>query len=381
MFQHFYSKTDLIFGHESIKALPEVIKAFKNEKIMMIYDEGVEKAGIIKSVTEVIKDLPISVVTYGRVLPNPTNEQVEEVAEIARREAVNLFIAIGGGSSIDLTKAVSILMKNPLPIGQYGGIGNVPEEGLPVIAIPTTAGTSSEITNVVALTDTKKVCKYVIIDDKIVPTKVIVDPSLTLTMPLSVTAATGMDAITHAVESYISNMANKLTAYHSLEALKICFENLPIVCNDGKHIVAREKMMLGCVIAGFGFSNANLGLVHGIAHTLSAHFHLPHGMANASVLPYVMTYNAPRCPEKMIEMAKVLNLPLSGEQSKDQYVLSDALLKLCRTIGIKTLSEQGIEKSHFSMLAEEVMNEPVLQFNPRQDITKEDVMSILEKAY
>ena len=266
-------------------------------------------------------------------------------------------------------------------IGEYGGMNMVKNDCLPLIAIPTTAGTSSEITNVSALIDTEKVIKYVVIDNKIVASDVICDPDFTKTMPAGVTAATGMDAITHAVESYISNMATPLTGYNSLEALKIFREYLPRAVKDGSDMEAREQMMLGCILAGFAFSNANLGLVHGIAHTLSAHFGLAHGMANATVLPYVMEYNAASCPEKMVDMAKAIGLPVTGSQEEDMYLLSKDLLAMTKELGIKTLSEQGIEKKDFDMLADDVLKEPVLGFNPRQNITKEDVLAILEKAF
>lgn len=337
-------------------------------------------AGIATKVLGEIEKADVKVTVFDGVIPNPTNEVVEEAAEIAKKENIDVFVAVGGGSSIDLTKAVNILMTNPGPIGQYGGIGMVKEDVLPLIAIPTTAGTSSEITNVVALTDTEAVCKYVIIDNKIVADRVIADPEFTRTMPPSVTAATGMDAITHAVESYISNMATPLTEYHSLKGLQIFYENLPKAVADGNDMHAREQMMLGCIIAGFGFSNANLGLVHGIAHTLSAHFHLAHGMANATVLPYVMEYNADSCPEKMVELAKAIQLPVSGNLDEDKLLLSKELLKLTKTLGIKTLSEQGIKEEDLSMLADDVLKEPVLGFNPKQGVTKEDVLNILHKA-
>ena len=208
----------------------------------------------------------------------------------------------------------------------------------------------------------------------------IADPEFTKTMPAGVTAATGMDAITHAVESYISNMSTALTEYHSIKALQIFHEYLPKAVANGSDMEAREKMMLGCLIAGFGFSNANLGLVHGIAHTLSAHFHLAHGVANATVLPYVMEYNADSCPEKMVDLAKAIDLPVSGNLEKDKYLLSEELLKMTKTVGIKTLSELGIEEKDFDMIAEDVLKEPVLGFNPKQGVTKEDVITILKKA-
>lgn len=380
MASEFFVSSNVVFGKDAAKKLPEILKEYKAKNVMVVYDAGVKMAGIATKVLGEIEKADVKVTVFDGVIPNPTNEVVEEAAEIAKKENIDVFVAVGGGSSIDLTKAVNILMTNPGSIGQYGGIGMVKEDVLPLIAIPTTAGTSSEITNVVALTDTEAVCKYVIIDNKIVADRVIADPEFTRTMPPSVTAATGMDAITHAVESYISNMATPLTEYHSLKGLQIFYENLPKAVADGNDMHAREQMMLGCIIAGFGFSNANLGLVHGIAHTLSAHFHLAHGMANATVLPYVMEYNADSCPEKMVELAKAIQLPVSGNLDEDKLLLSKELLKLTKTLGIKTLSEQGIKEEDLSMLADDVLKEPVLGFNPKQGVTKEDVLNILHKA-
>lgn len=380
MASEFFVSSDVTFGKNAAKELPRILKEFKAKNVMVVYDAGVKMAGIAEKVLAEVEKADVKVTVFDGVISNPTNEVVEEAAEIAQRENIDVFVAVGGGSSIDLTKAVNILMTNPGPIGQYGGIGLVKESVLPLIAIPTTAGTSSEITNVVALTDTKAVCKYVIIDNKIVADKVIADPEFTKTMPAGVTAATGMDAITHAVESYISNMSTALTEYHSIKALQIFHEYLPKAVANGSDMEAREKMMLGCLIAGFGFSNANLGLVHGIAHTLSAHFHLAHGVANATVLPYVMEYNADSCPEKMVNLAKAIDLPVSGDLAKDKYLLSKELLKMTKTVGIKTLSELGVEEKDFEMIAEDVLKEPVLGFNPKQGVTKEDVISILKKA-
>lgn len=381
MISRFFASSDVVFGTGAIKELPSMLEEYGAKSVMVVYDAGVKMAGIAKKVVEQAGKTGAKITVFDGVIPNPTNEAVEEAAALAGREKVDVFVAVGGGSSIDLAKAVNILMTNPGPIGSYGGIGLVKKHVLPLIAIPTTAGTSSEITNVVALTDTKAVCKYVIIDNKIVPDKVIADPEFTRTMPPSVTAATGMDAITHAVESYISNMATPLTEYHSLRGLQIFYENLPKAVVDGNDMEAREQMMLGCIIAGFGFSNANLGLVHGIAHTLSAHFHLAHGMANATVLPYVMEYNAKSCPDKMAELAKAIHLPVSGDQEKDCRLLPAELLRLTKALGIRTLSEQGIQETDLEMLAEDVLKEPVLGFNPRQNITKDDILNILKKAY
>lgn len=382
MAYNFFVHSDLVFGKGAAAELSGILERENIKKVMVIYDGGVKAAGIAEKVlAEVNKVAGIQVTTFDQVEPNPSNQLVERICEIAKAAEVDGFVAVGGGSSIDAAKAANVLMTNPGPIGQYGGIGMVKNKLLPLVAIPTTAGTSSEITNVSALTDTEAVCKYVVIDNKLTPSYVIADPEYTRTMPKSVTAATGMDAITHAVESYISNMATPLTRYNSIQGLKIFYENLPKAVENGDDMEARENMMMGCVITGFGFSNANLGLVHGIAHTLSAHFGLAHGMANAVVLPYVMAYNAPSCPDQMIELAKAIDLPMTGKKEEDMYALSKALLEMTRKLGIKTLSEQGVKEEDFDMLADDVLKEPVLNFNPKQGVTKEDVLELLKKAF
>lgn len=378
---NFFVKSNITFGCGALERLPELIRGYGLKHVMVVCDGGVKVAGILDRVMEQVKKADIQTTVFDDVIPNPTNEVVEAAYQVAKSKSVDGFVAVGGGSSIDTAKAINILMTNPGMISDYAGIGMVKNPCLPLIAIPTTAGTSSEITNVSALIDTEKVIKYVVIDNKIVASDVLADPELTKTVPAGVTAATGMDAITHAVESFISNEATPLTEYNSLKGLQVLYQNIEKAVKNGSDMDAREQMMLGCIITGFGFSNANLGLVHGIAHTLSAHFGLAHGMANAAVLPYVMEYNAPSCPEKMVEMAKVLGLPLSGNLDEDQYVLAKELKALILRLGIRTLSEQKISRNDFGMLADDVLKEPVLGFNARQNITREDILAILEKAF
>ena len=381
MSYNFFIKSNIDFGRGALEDLAGIIQGYGMKSAMIVYDGGVKAAGIADKVVAQVEKAGIPYVIFDGVIPNPTNEVVEEAAVKAKEAKVDGFVAVGGGSSIDLAKAVNVLMTNPGKIGEYGGLNMVKNPCLPLIAIPTTAGTSSEITNVSALIDTEKVIKYVVIDNNIVASDVIADPELTRTVPKGVTAATGMDAITHAVESYISNMATPLTEYHALKGLDILYHNLPKCVENGNDMDAREQMMLGCIITGFRFSNANLGLVHGIAHTLSAHYGLPHGMANACVLPYVIRYNAECCPEKMVDLAKAIGLETSGNLDEDKYLLADALLALCKKLEIKTIEQQGIPKDALDKLADDVMKEPVLGFNPRQDMTKEDIIAIMEQAY
>lgn len=381
MSYNFFSKSDITFGRGTLDSLSELVRSNGWSKPMIIYDRGLASTGITERVIELVTGVCENAVEFDGVIPNPTNMLVEEATKIAHNEKVDSFIAVGGGSSIDLAKAVNVLFTNGGTIGEYGGVGKVKNPLLPLVAIPTTAGTSSEITNVSALLDTQSVVKYVIIDNKLTPDYVIADPELTLSMPLSVTAGTGMDAITHALESYISNMANPLSEYHSLKAFQILCENFPKVVEDGSNIDAREQMMLGCIIAGYGFSNANLGLVHGIAHTLSAHFGMAHGLANAAVLPHVMAFNAPAVPEKMLQLAKAIGLRCSGNMDEDILLVAKEMGRFNILADIKPLSAYGIRNGDILMLAEETLKEPVLGFNPRAEISKEDVVEILRKAY
>ena len=242
----FFVHTDLTFGKDAVQALPKIVEREGLKRVMVIYDAGVKAAGIAKKVLQELNKLSgLTVTVFDGVEPNPSNELVEKIYGIAKAEEVQGFVAIGGGSSVDSAKAVNVLMTNEGPIGQYGGIGMVNNTVLPLIAIPTTAGTSSEITNVTALTDTKAVCKYVVIDNKITPKYVIADPEFTRTMPKSVTAATGMDAITHAVESYISNMSNPLTKYNSLQGLKIFHRNLKKAVENGDDTASLPRINCG----------------------------------------------------------------------------------------------------------------------------------------
>ncbi len=385
MAEEFFVKTDVTFGKGAVNELNNILAGFRAKSVMVVYDMGVKNCGIVDIVLKAIDRSRFEVTEFDGVIPNPTNEVVEAGYALAKAHGVNAFVAVGGGSSMDTAKAINVLMTNGGSIMDYEGIGNVREKPLPLVAIPTTSGTSSEITNVAALIDTKSVRKYVVIDNKIVADKVIADPEFTRTVPPSVTAATGLDAITHAVESYISNAANFLTRYNSLRGLQILYENLPKAYADGNDMDAREKMMLGCIVVGFGFSNANLGLVHAIAHTLSAHFGLAHGVANACVLPYVTRFNAEKCPKEMIEMAKAINLPLTGDEDKDKYALSDELLRMVKQMNIRPLHEQGrerkITRDDFEIIANDALKEGPLHFNPRQDVTKETIIDILNQAF
>lgn len=219
MAKEFFVKMDVTFGKDAIQEISRILTQFGATNVLVVYDKGVKAVGIADKVVDAIDKDKFNVVEFDGVIPNPTNEVVEAGYAIAKENNIDAFVAVGGGSSMDTAKAINVLTSNGGNIMDYEGIGNVPKPVCPLIAIPTTAGTSSEITNVAALVDTKSVRKYVVIDNKIVADKVIADPEFTRTVPAGVTAATGLDAITHAVESYISNEATYLTKYNSLRGL------------------------------------------------------------------------------------------------------------------------------------------------------------------
>ena len=333
---HFFVKSNLEFGIGSAAVLPELIRKYDLKKVMVIYDGGVKAAGIAEKVLAEVKKADVPYVIFDDVIPNPTNEVVETAASLAKQEQVDGFVAVGGGSSIDTAKAVNVLMTNPGTIGEYGGMNMVKNPCLPLIAIPTTAGTSSEITNVSALIDTQKVVKYVVIDDKITPSDVIADPEFTRTAPAGVTAATGMDAITHAVESYISNMATPLAKYNSLKGLQILYQNVEKVVADGNDMEARTQMLMASFKAGFAFTHACVGNVHAIAHTLGGLYNTPHGLANAVILPIVLEDYGDAIYEKLAHMAELTGVKDSGSTEEKAKAFIAEIRAMNRRMEIPT---------------------------------------------
>lgn len=367
------------FGRGSVGELAGIVAEIGLKKVLVVYDKGIAACGIAAQVLEQLKG--VECVHFDEVIPNPTNGVVQAGYALASKAQVDGIVAVGGGSPIDTAKAINILLNNGGNIQQYEGPNQVKKQGLPLIAIPTTAGTSSEITNVIALINEEEVRKYVIVGNHVGATHAVVDPLLTTGLPAGITAATGIDALTHAIESYVSNNGSDLTRYSSLEAARIFFHNLPLAVENGSDVDAREEMMRGCVIVGFAFNNADLGLVHGIAHTLSAHHGLPHGVANALVLPYVMEYNAKKIPEKYKELGEAMGCCSSYESAgAGARKTCQAVLALVRRVGIKTIREYGITEVDLDVLAADAVHEGAVMFNPVQP-TKEDILEILKKAF
>lgn len=372
------------FGEGIVETIGAVLKELEVGKVLFVYDEGVKQAGIVDKVQAYIEGADVAVVSYADVVPNPPETILDKAAELAKKERVGAIVAVGGGSSIDTAKAINVLLTNPGPINQYAGINLVKNPTKPLIAIPTTSGTGSEVTSITVITDTKRKKKMVIGGRHCGATLALVDPQLTVGLPPAITAATGLDALTHGIESYVSNFASAPTEVNSLKAIELISNNLLKAYENGNDIEARTNMLLGSMLAGIAFESALLGVVHAIAHPLSVYCGLPHGVANASVLPYVMAFNGrdEKVQKRYRDIGSSMGLVVDGLSDVEAANKTlDAIKTLAEQVQIPTLKEAGVTRDQFDLLAEASLNEEVsIMANPTK-VTKEDLVKMIEYAY
>ena len=280
------------FGKGAREELPEEISKRKFKKVLVVTDKALFECGVTAKVTEVLDRAGIAYEVYSEVKPNPTIKNVLDGVEACKNAGADVLVAVGGGSSIDTAKGISIVMTNPdrADIVSLNGVSNTENKGMPIIALPTTSGTAAEVTINYVITDEEREIKMVCVDPHDIPILAIVDSDLMASMPKSIAAATGMDALTHAVEGYITKAHNTMSDMFHMQAIKLIFKYLPAAVNE-KDEEAVEKMGLAQYIAGMGFSNVGLGIVHSMAHQLGAVYDTPHGLANAILLPTVMRFN------------------------------------------------------------------------------------------
>ncbi|MFP3886104.1 iron-containing alcohol dehydrogenase [Priestia filamentosa] len=375
--------SEAIFGSGSSKKIGGILEGLNAKKVLCVYDQGVKVAGIVDKVLTYLKVGSIDVIEFDHVLPNPPDTIVDEGAQLAKEENVDAIVAIGGGSAIDAAKAINILLTNPGPIHQYDGLNLVTNPTKPLVAVPTTSGTGSEVTSFTVITDTTELKKMVIGGQHCGANIALLDPDLTIGLPPSVTAATGMDALTHAIEAYVSKAASVPSDVNALKAIELIYNNLEKAYKSGSNIEARTNMLLGSMLAAYAFNSAVLGLVHAIAHPLSVHCGLAHGVANACGLPYVMKYNAEdeKVQKRNKDIAKAMGLNvenLSNAEASEKAI--EAVKKLSNALDIPTLEQVGVKREQFNQIAEDALKEIGMLFNPRE-ATKEDVIRLLESAY
>ena len=365
------------FGKGAREELKTEIKRRGFKKVFLVSDKSLVEAGVTKKVEEVLESAEIPYVLYDEIKPNPTIKKVQDGVEACKKSKADLIVAVGGGSSMDTAKGISIVMTNPdrSDIKSLNGLSNTVNRGMPVIALPTTAGTAAEVTINYVITDEDAEIKMVCVDPNDIPILAIIDSELMASMPKGLAAATGMDALTHAVEGYITAAHNEMSDMFHMKAIKMIFKYLPAAVNE-KEEKAVEMMGIAQYIAGMGFSNVGLGIVHSMAHQLGAVYDTPHGIANAMLLPTVMRFNGedPATAQRFREILMNIGRP-DAEHLNDQDVINTfvwMISELSKAVGITTtIKDYGAKEEDFEMLAEKAMNDPCKPGNPRE-VTKED---------
>lgn len=359
----------------------EIIKrGFK--KVFLVSDKALVEAGVTAKVEEELKKSEIPYELYDEIKPNPTIKNVTDGVQACKNSEADVIVAVGGGSSIDTAKGISIVMTNPdrADIKSLNGLSNTVNKGMPVIALPTTAGTAAEVTINYVITDEDAEIKMVCVDPNDIPILAIIDSELMASMPKSLAAATGMDALTHAVEGYITLAHNEMSDMFHMKAIKMIFKYLGAAVNN-KDEEAIEMMGLAQYIAGMGFSNVGLGIVHSMAHQLGAVYDTPHGIANAMLLPTVMEFNGEVCYERFREILKELGYP-ADKYTKEEIIktFTEKIKALSEEVGITTtIKDYGAKEEDLSILADKAMMDPCKPGNPRE-VSKEEFIELYRKA-
>ena len=371
------------FGRGSREKVAEEIKNRGYEKILVVTDRALIDAQVAEMVTEVLDKAEISYFVFDGVKPNPTVQNVHDGLTMAKINNVNAVVAIGGGSVIDTAKAIAVIMTNPefTDVVSLDGVADTKNKCLPIIALPTTVGTAAEVTINYVITDEKRTKKMVCVDPHDIPEIAIIDPDLMQKMPQGVAASTGMDALAHAMEGYITKAGWLIPDMFHINAMSLIYKNLEKAANE-KDEEAVEKMGYAQYIAGMGFSNVGLGIVHSMAHSLGAYFDTPHGVANALLLPHVLKFNGVVCPDLYRNMGASFGLDMSNttdEEAVDKVV--EAVRELSIKLGIpQTLREIGVPEEMIPTLAKQAINDACTPGNPRS-VTVEDIIDIYNAAF
>lgn len=371
------------FGRGARTKLGEELRSRGLEKILVVTDHELMNNNVARMVIDILDSIGTTYFVYLNVKPNPTVKNVQDGLNVAQIGNVDGIVAVGGGSVIDTAKAISIIMTNPehSNVLSLNGVVATREKGLPLFALPTTAGTAVEVTINYVITDETEMKKMVCVDVHDIPVCAIIDPDLMQRMPQQLAATTGMDALTHAMEGYITKAGWLIPDMFHINAMALIYKNLEKAANE-KDDLAVEKMAYAQYIAGMGFSNVGLGIVHSMAHSLGAFFDTPHGLANAILLPHVLRFNGQVCPELFANMGRAFNLDM--DNLSDEEIIervADAVQGLSKRLRIpQTLREVGIPREMLPQLAAQAINDICTGGNPRE-VTIEDLVRIYEEAY
>ena len=372
------------FGAGSRKVIAEEVAKRGYKKALVVTDKDLVKFGVAAQVTDVLKAAGIPFEMFDEVKPNPTVKNVKNGIAAFKAAGADFIVAIGGGSSMDTSKAVGIIINNPefADVTSLEGVANTKKKSVPVIALPTTAGTAAEVTINYVITDEENVKKMVCVDPNDIPTLAISDPELMLSMPRGLTAATGMDALTHAIEGLITLGAWEMSDMFEIKAIEMIAKWLPKAVENPSDIEARDGMATAQYIAGMAFSNVGLGLVHGMAHPLGAYYDIPHGVANALLLPFVMEYNKEAAKAKYRTIAEAMGVDTSAmDDDQAAQAAVDAVKALAVKVRIpQHLSELGVPESGLPTLAQAAFNDVCTPGNPRKAVV-EEILEVYKKAF
>jgi len=364
-------------GAGAIREITGELQRRALNKAFVCSDPDLIKFGVTQKVLDVLEEANFPYEVYSEIKPNPTIENVQSGVKAYRASGADCIIAIGGGSSMDTAKAIGIIITNPEfeDVRSLEGVAPTKKPCVPIIAVPTTAGTAAEVTINYVITDVEKKRKFVCVDVHDIPVVAVVDPEMMSTMPKGLTAATGMDALTHAIEGYITKGAWEMTDMLHLKAIELIAKHLRGAVANTKE--GREGMALGQYIAGMGFSNVGLGIVHSMAHALGAVYDTPHGVANAILLPTVMEYNAEATGEKYRDIAKAMGVTGVDEMTLDEArkAACDAVRKLSEDVGIPRDLKAIVKEEDVEFLAQSAMDDACRPGNPK-DPTKEDIIAL-----
>lgn len=369
-------------GKGAIQAIPDEVRARGFKKAFVCSDPDLVKFNVTKKVTDLLDANNLEYVIYSNIKPNPTIENVQTGVEEFKKSGADYIISVGGGSSMDTAKAIGIIINNPefADVRSLEGCAPTKNPTIPTIAVATTAGTAAEVTINYVITDVEKERKFVCVDPNDMAIIAISDPDMMATMPKGLTAATGMDALTHAIETIVTPGAYPVSDATALAAVKIIFDYLPRAVENGHDIEAREQMVYAVFLGGIAFSNAGLGNVHAMAHQLGGIYNLPHGVCNAMLLPYVEEENAKYVPEKFVSIANVLGYDVEGKSAQEcAAFVVDSMKELAKKVGIPaTLGELGVNDVDFDLLAENAMKDICAPGNP-VEFTKEQIIELYKK--
>ncbi|MFP3919733.1 iron-containing alcohol dehydrogenase [Lysinibacillus telephonicus] len=384
-YSEFCIPNSVFYGKNSLSELGEQVKAY-GKKVLLISDRIIEKIGHVKTCQDILKEVDVSYISYLDVNTEPTDLHVDEALQLCLKEQCDVIVAIGGGSCIDAAKAVAVLTTNGGYIGNYiGNKTSIEKNPIPLIAIPTTAGTGSEVTNATVITNTKEDIKMMIKHPAFLPKVAIVDPMLTTSTPPNVTAATGVDALCHAIEAYISRLSQPLTDTLALSAIEAILNNIKVAYEEGENTDARQKMAIASMQAGIAFSNASVTLIHGMSRPIGALFHVPHGISNAMLLPGVLEFTKESAIDKLATIGRMIS-PESTTLTDTELanITINKIKQLCSDLNIPNMKTWGIDEQKFGQVLDKMATDAIASGSPANNPkvpTKQEIIDLYNYCY